>query len=135
MSSFMSLWSNILFNCAVLINLIVAFFYPFVNSVPSKFLIKIETFSDYILLYKYVIFSLFSVLRIQSSHISSNLDSYACFCFYRSHFTKRVWHTCVGCVNNIAVNYVYRTRTNIVVTWFSYGKNIKFTSYCTVVLL
>lgn len=36
MSSYMSLWSNILFNCAVLINLIVAFFYPFVDSVPSK---------------------------------------------------------------------------------------------------
>lgn len=35
-SSYMSLWSNILFNCAVLINLIVAFFYPFNNSVPSK---------------------------------------------------------------------------------------------------
>lgn len=34
----MSLWSNILFNCAVLINLIIAFFYPFVDSVPSKFL-------------------------------------------------------------------------------------------------
>lgn len=28
-SSYMSLWSNILFNCAVIINLIVAFFYPF----------------------------------------------------------------------------------------------------------
>ncbi|XP_043506455.1 inositol 1,4,5-trisphosphate receptor isoform X5 [Frieseomelitta varia] len=35
MSSYMSLWSNILFNCAVLINLIVAFFYPFVDSVPK----------------------------------------------------------------------------------------------------
>lgn len=35
-SSYMSLWSNILFNCAVLINLIVAFFYPFNNSVPGK---------------------------------------------------------------------------------------------------
>nr|CAD7455068.1 unnamed protein product [Timema tahoe] len=34
-SSHMSLWSNILFNCAVLINLIVAFFYPFLDSVPS----------------------------------------------------------------------------------------------------
>lgn len=40
MSSYMSLWSNILFNCAVLINLIVAFFHPFVDSVPSKFLIN-----------------------------------------------------------------------------------------------
>lgn len=37
MSSYMSLWSNILFNCAVLINLIVAFFYPFVDSVPSEY--------------------------------------------------------------------------------------------------
>lgn len=37
MSSYMSLWSNILFNCAVLINLIVAFFYPFGDSVPSKY--------------------------------------------------------------------------------------------------
>ncbi|KOX73812.1 Inositol 1,4,5-trisphosphate receptor [Melipona quadrifasciata] len=35
MSSYMSLWSNILFNCAVLINLIVAFFYPFIDSVPK----------------------------------------------------------------------------------------------------
>ncbi|XP_034937156.1 inositol 1,4,5-trisphosphate receptor isoform X4 [Chelonus insularis] len=35
MSSYMSLWSNILFNCAVLINLIVAFFYPFVDAVPK----------------------------------------------------------------------------------------------------
>ncbi|XP_053593161.1 inositol 1,4,5-trisphosphate receptor isoform X1 [Microplitis demolitor] len=35
MSSYMSLWSNILFNCAVLINLIVAFFYPFVDAVPT----------------------------------------------------------------------------------------------------
>ncbi|XP_063219999.1 inositol 1,4,5-trisphosphate receptor isoform X2 [Bacillus rossius redtenbacheri] len=34
-SSHMSLWSNILFNCAVLINVIVAFFYPFVDSVPE----------------------------------------------------------------------------------------------------
>ncbi|KZC07542.1 Inositol 1,4,5-trisphosphate receptor type 1 [Dufourea novaeangliae] len=34
MSSYMSLWSNILFNCAVLINLIVAFFYPFMKTVP-----------------------------------------------------------------------------------------------------
>nr|CAD7570150.1 unnamed protein product [Timema californicum] len=35
-SSHMSLWSNILFNCAVLINLIVAFFYPFLDSVPNN---------------------------------------------------------------------------------------------------
>lgn len=33
-SSYMSLWANILFNCAVLINLIVAFFYPFNNVIP-----------------------------------------------------------------------------------------------------
>lgn len=34
-SSYMSLWSNVLFNCAVLINLIVAFFYPFSDSLPQ----------------------------------------------------------------------------------------------------
>ncbi|XP_055609347.1 inositol 1,4,5-trisphosphate receptor isoform X4 [Uranotaenia lowii] len=34
-SSYMSLWSTILFNLAVLINLIVAFFYPFENGVPE----------------------------------------------------------------------------------------------------
>ncbi|XP_055528780.1 inositol 1,4,5-trisphosphate receptor isoform X3 [Wyeomyia smithii] len=34
-SSYMSLWSNILFNMAVLMNLIVAFFYPFENGVPE----------------------------------------------------------------------------------------------------
>lgn len=33
----MSLWSNILFNCVVVINIIVAFFYPFDNTVPGKF--------------------------------------------------------------------------------------------------
>ncbi|XP_050314541.1 inositol 1,4,5-trisphosphate receptor isoform X2 [Anthonomus grandis grandis] len=34
-SSYMSLWSNILFNCAVLINLIVACFYPFEDMLPQ----------------------------------------------------------------------------------------------------
>ncbi|XP_073958663.1 inositol 1,4,5,-trisphosphate receptor [Choristoneura fumiferana] len=34
-SSYMSLWSNILFNFAVLINVIVAFFYPFQEEVPK----------------------------------------------------------------------------------------------------
>uniref|UniRef100_T1HK15 Inositol 1,4,5-trisphosphate receptor n=1 Tax=Rhodnius prolixus TaxID=13249 RepID=T1HK15_RHOPR len=34
-SSYMSLWSNVLFNCAVLINLIVAFFYPFTHTIPK----------------------------------------------------------------------------------------------------
>ncbi|XP_065165604.1 inositol 1,4,5-trisphosphate receptor isoform X4 [Atheta coriaria] len=34
-SNYMSLWSNILFNCAVLINLIVAVFYPFNDTVPK----------------------------------------------------------------------------------------------------
>ena len=33
----MSLWSNILFNCAVVINLIVALFYPFIDNVPSTY--------------------------------------------------------------------------------------------------
>jgi inositol 1,4,5-triphosphate receptor type 1 len=33
-SSYMSLWANVLFNCAVLINVIVAFFYPFDNVIP-----------------------------------------------------------------------------------------------------
>lgn len=33
----MSLWSNILFNCAVLINLIVACFYPFEDVLPRKY--------------------------------------------------------------------------------------------------
>lgn len=32
----MSLWSNILFNCVVVINMIVAFFYPFDNTVPGE---------------------------------------------------------------------------------------------------
>lgn len=34
-SSYMSLWANILFNCAVLINVIVAFFYPFTSTIPE----------------------------------------------------------------------------------------------------
>lgn len=34
-SSYMSLWANILFNCAVLINVIVAFFYPFDSIIPE----------------------------------------------------------------------------------------------------
>lgn len=34
-SSYMSLWASALFNCAVLNNLIVAFFYPFNNEIPS----------------------------------------------------------------------------------------------------
>jgi inositol 1,4,5-triphosphate receptor type 1 len=41
-SRYMSLWSAILFNCAVLSNLIVAFFYPFDNTVPGKYPINIS---------------------------------------------------------------------------------------------
>lgn len=35
-SSYMSLWSNILFNSVVLINSIIAFFYPFDSAVPGN---------------------------------------------------------------------------------------------------
>lgn len=45
-SGHMSLWANILFNCAVLINVIVALFYPFESSLIwgeyRKFFIRIE---------------------------------------------------------------------------------------------
>lgn len=41
-SSYMSLWSNILFNCVVVINMIVAFFYPFDNTVPGETIGKIS---------------------------------------------------------------------------------------------
>lgn len=34
-SSYMSLWANILFYCAVLSNVIVAFFYPYENNLPE----------------------------------------------------------------------------------------------------
>lgn len=44
-SSYMSLWSNILFNCAVLINLIVAVFYPFNDSVPSEYFLQTHQLS------------------------------------------------------------------------------------------
>ncbi|XKL65729.1 hypothetical protein PGB90_009149 [Kerria lacca] len=49
-SSYMSLWSNLLFNCALAINMIVAFFYPFQNKVPDisvhwLFFIWIVTFA------------------------------------------------------------------------------------------
>lgn len=45
-SNYMSLWSNILFNCAVLINLIVAFFYPFNDTVPIKMLDELRNASS-----------------------------------------------------------------------------------------
>lgn len=41
-SSYMSLWSNCLFNFIVLINLIVAFFYPFDTAIPGKLCSKIK---------------------------------------------------------------------------------------------
>lgn len=46
-SNYMSLWSNILFNFIVLINLIVAFFYPFDLNTPGIFLI-LMTFNFYL---------------------------------------------------------------------------------------
>lgn len=71
---------------------------------------------------------LFSVsLRLQFSYISTNLDGYACFCLYRSYFAKGVRYTCVGRINDTAVDFVYRSRTNVVVTWFSHGK--KYEAY------
>lgn len=62
----MSLWSNILFNCAVLINLIVAFFYPFVDSVPSKF------FSNNCFFYRINEFKFYFFFIVElSSHLSA----------------------------------------------------------------
>ena len=45
----MSLWSQILFNVAVIINLIVALFYPFSNQLPStnSFSCYLSYYDDY----------------------------------------------------------------------------------------
>jgi len=123
MSSYMSLWSNILFNCAVLINLIVAFFYPFVDSVPSKFLIDSELVTNYLSICHKWHISVF--LRTRLSSVSFNLDCYACVCRHRYYLAKGVRYTYVSCVNDIAIDLFCRPRTDVMVTWFCYGKNIR----------
>lgn len=40
-SNYMSLWSNVLFNFIVLINLIVAFFYPFDLNIPGNYVVYV----------------------------------------------------------------------------------------------
>lgn len=122
MSSYMSLWSNILFNCAVLINLIVAFFYPFVDSVPSEFSINKKV--EFLKLSWYITHdnSLFSICRTQLSFVSFNLDSYACICCYCYYLAKGIRYTYISRVNDIAVDFLCRSRTDVVVARFSYGK-------------
>lgn len=80
-SSFMSLWSNMLFNCVVLSNLIVAFFYPFDNTVPGMltkhpntlhshcwvFFVQTKRFNVYS--FSFLLFYFFFSLEL-SSHIS-----------------------------------------------------------------
>jgi len=123
MSSYMSLWSNILFNCAVLINLIVAFFYPFVDSVPSKFLIGSGWVLDYLSICNERYVSVF--FRTRLSSVSFNLDCYACICRHRYYLAKGVWYTYISRINDIATDLFCRPRTDVMVTWFCYGKNIK----------
>lgn len=48
-SSLETLWSNILFNFVLLINLIVAFFYPFENSVPGKIFLVLLVFKQFLI--------------------------------------------------------------------------------------
>nr|ASO75059.1 inositol 1,4,5-trisphosphate receptor (IP3R) [Bemisia tabaci] len=78
-SSHMSLWSNILFNCAVLINIIVAFFYPFTDFVPKLgvhlswliWIIMLSSFAFLIAIPKRAAIRLFSVMTIVRSIFSS----------------------------------------------------------------
>ncbi|XP_029169341.1 inositol 1,4,5-trisphosphate receptor-like, partial [Nylanderia fulva] len=89
MSSYMSLWSNILFNCAVLINLIVAFFYPFVDSVPKL---------------SYHLSALIWTVMLASAAIVITLP--------------RNPYTYVSCINDIAIDFLCRSRTNVMVARF-----------------
>lgn len=79
----MSLWSNILFNSVVLINCIVAFFYPFDNAVPGKtchllpkpnFLVKEATTNIQ--------------NRIEFPHVMAHLDYHAGISGYRHHYAS-----------------------------------------------
>lgn len=122
MSSYMSLWSNILFNCAVLINLIVAFFYPFVDSVPSKFL-YISFFSSQICTKRtYLNIYFLAYCRIEFTLICSYLGGDAFVSSYCHYLTSRIRYTNASRFNDITIDFFYRTRTNIMVTWLSYGK-------------
>lgn len=136
MSSYMSLWSNILFNCAVLINLIVAFFYPFVDSVPSEFLIK-RVLNECFKLFRYITYDtyFFSIYRTQLSLVSFNLDSYACICCYRYYLAKGIRYTYISCVNDIAIDFFCRSRTDVMVARFSYGKYNKAHMYIYIAIL
>lgn len=117
----MSLWSNILFNCAVLINLIVAFFYPFVDSVPSKF------FSNNCFFYRINEFKclFFFYCRTKFTFICSYLDGNVIVSSYCHYITTRIWYTNASSFNNITIDFFYRTKTNVMVTRFPYGNSFR----------
>lgn len=128
----MSLWSNILFNCVVLINLIVAFFYPFVDSAFGKF-VPDNGFRIYILFVRALSY-LYLFYRAQVSLVSSNLGRHDYIRHYRCYFAKRVWYTYVSRVNDITNDFFCRSRTDVVVTRFCYGK-VLCSIYITVIYI
>lgn len=139
-SSYMSMWSNILFNCAVLINLIVAFFYPFVDQVPSKcshLTFKIgntgpETgcgricwgwllWKKYIKLRKTSFKCVLTVDRTWASPIRADLGGDARLCCHSDHAAKRVWYPDPGRVHDTAHDLLRRTWTYTVAAGHSHG--------------
>lgn len=77
-SSYMSLWSNILFNFVVLINIIVAFFYPFQDENPSKYFILYildRTYRLKLVIYSSIVYvtHIYIELYISNSYMCVNL--------------------------------------------------------------
>jgi inositol 1,4,5-triphosphate receptor type 1 len=82
-SSYMSLWSNILFNCAVVINIIVAFFYPFTDNVPSTYEAKISTI-PYIIYILYIIMTKNYKISFNRIELNSHVSGLIWTCMFSS---------------------------------------------------
>lgn len=115
-SSYMSLWSNILFNLAVLMNLIVAFFYPFDNSVPGK---KHDVYVNILLTRLQQI--LIPIFRVKFPPIIPHLDCDARFVGHRYHASAAIGHSDVRGGAYIAVDIFLRSGTNCVAAWVHYS--------------
>lgn len=120
-SSYMTLWSNVLFNSVVLINCIVAFFYPFDKSIPGKHHFHLDTLEYLHKTFNLTNTSLLHQFRIKHTPVAADLGDNTDLHDNRFHGAAHIWHTHASCIDNIANDIFYGTGTDVMAAGIANG--------------
>lgn len=108
-SSHMTLWSNILFNCVVLINSIIAFFYPFENKVPGL-CVNVSWTAEATHLTRFIVF----YCRIEFTFVMADLDDNVDFVGNCVYGTAAIGNSNACRIDHTTNDILRRSRTDAV---------------------